>query len=174
MCLLNTDFPPALFLYSTDSKIQYTTMHICVYIYTIQCRKASDSMFIQSNLFWFPSCQTTSVVSSRAMTTYTFLLLFMYGGPNQMSGWVSKDLKRVGFFFIHRTQLHLNKSTPSERLAPTENTRQPQTLKLNHSPKSRSHQHIVKNSIYFISIYIYRQIMHISNEKKWSILFQRV
>lgn len=103
------------------------------------------------------------------------LLVIIYVWRAKPNVWVGLQRPKMGrFFFIHRTQLHLNKLTPSERLAPTENTRQPQTLKLNHSPKSRSHQHIVKNSLYFISIYIYRQIMHISNEKKWPVLFHRV
>lgn len=148
MCVLNRNcFSLFVLLFYKGSKIQYTMIYISTYIYTGYCRKASDSMFIQGNLLWFVFCQTTSGVSRRAVTAYTFLLLFMYQRPNQMSGWVSKDIKSVGFFSIHRTQLHLNKPTPSERLAPTENTTQPQTLKLNQSRKFRSHQHIVKNSL---------------------------
>lgn len=102
------------------------------------------------NLFGFLSCQTTSVVPSGSWTAHTFVLLFMYRRPNQMSGWVSKGIKPIVFSPIHRTQLHLNKPTPTERLAPTENTTQPQTLKLNLSRKFRNHQHVVKNSLSYI------------------------
>lgn len=104
-------------------------------------------MFIWNALFWFLSYQTSSSISRKAMTAYTFLLLFMYRWPNRTSGWVSKDIKSVGFFSIHRTQLHLNKLTPSARLAAAENTTQPQTLKLNHSHKYRSHRYFVKYSL---------------------------
>lgn len=102
------------------------------------------------NLFGFLSCQTTSGASSKSWAAHTFILLFMYRRPNQMSWWVSKSIKPIVFSPIHRTQLRLNKPTPSERLAPIENTKQPQTLKLNHSRKFRSHQHVVKNSLAYI------------------------
>lgn len=76
------------------------------------------------------------------------LLVIIYVWRAKPNVWVGLQRHKIGSFFsIHRTQLHLNKPTSSERLAPTENTGQPQTLKLNHSRKSRSHQHIVKNSL---------------------------
>lgn len=147
MCILNINSCPLCsYVLKRSQNTAYNYAYLCIHTPNLMQRSIWFYVYVD-NLFGFLSCQTTSGASSGSMTAYTFGLLFMYRRPNQMSGWVSKDIKSVVFFSIHRTQLHLNKPTPRERLAPTENTTQPQTLKLNHSCKFRSHQHIVKNSL---------------------------
>lgn len=169
MCLLNTDFPPALF-YILQIPTYNTQLCISVYTYT-QSSAEKHLILCLSRVISFGFRPAKPLLCVQQGNDNIYLLVIIYVWRAKPNVWVGLQRPKMGrFFFIHRTQLHLNKPTPSERLAPTENTRQPQTLKLNHSPKSRSHQHIVKNSLYFFSIYIYRQIMHITNEKKWSLL----
>lgn len=135
-----------------DSKIQYTTMHIYVYIHITQRREATDSLFIQIICFgFFPAKPLLEFPAGQWQYTPSCHYLCTEG---QTKCLVGLQRHKIGSFFsIRRTQLHLNKPTPSERLAPAENAAQPQTPKLNRSRKFRSHQHTVKNSLSYSSVY---------------------